>query len=378
MHSSPMNNYQMCSRCVLDTSAPHITFDEAGVCNYCHHYDQVAKRHLTRGRHELDKITATIKTQRHGHKYDALLGISGGVDSSYVTYLAKHLGFRLLLVHLDNGWDDPLATKNIQRLLTYTGYDLYNYHVNTNEFHDLQIAYLRASVVDCEAPTDHAIHALLYRVADAFRIPYRLSGSNIVTETVIVKGWSYNYKDLRNLKSIHEHFGIMPLRTYPTLSFARWWMLTYLKGIKHIKPLNYLRYHRDDAIQEMRDAFGYQPYGQKHHESRYTRFYQQYILPVKFGIDKRRMHLSNLVCSGQLSRDEALRQLHIPVYSSEEARQHEKLLVLDQLGLSESMFDRLMATSPKPHTDYATNAGVTTWLRWIQRGVLYAKRLIRQ
>ena len=367
---------QICSRCVLDTSAPHITFDEYGVCNYCHHYDRVAQRHLTKGPQELDTITATIKTKRQGHKYDALLGVSGGVDSSYVAYLAKHLKLRLLLVHLDNGWDDPIATENVRKLLDYTGYDLYDYKADQDEFHDLQIAYLKASVVDCEAPTDHAIHALLHWVAERFRIPYRLSGSNVVTETVIVQGWSYNYKDLRNLTSIHERFGTVPLRTYPMLSFKRWWYLTYIRGIQHVKPLNYLRYNRADAIQEMHAAFGYEPYGAKHHESRYTRFYQRYILPVKFGIDKRRMHLSNLICSGQHSRADALKHLQEPHYPSEEARQHEKQLILDQLGLSEQEFDTFMATPPKSHMDYATNASVTKWLRRVQRSYVVLRKPI--
>jgi len=333
-----------------------IRFDEQGVCNYVQEYRAAAATLLPEPQRteKLHRLMETIKKVGKHKPYDCLIGVSGGVDSSYVAWLAYQQGLRPLAVHLDNGWNSELAVNNIENIITRLNFDLYTLVVNWEEFEDIQLAYLRASVVDIEVVSDHAIFATMYRLARQHRIPYILSGTNIVTEYIMPPSWLYSKMDYANLADIHQHYGRLPRKTYPTHSFLRHvWYSAALK-LNPISILNYIEYNKSAAKELIARELGWRDYGGKHYESVFTKFYQAYILPEKFHIDKRKAHLSTLICSGQLSREEALLELDKPLYQAGELRV-EKEYVLKKLGLSEAGFEQIMQASPRPHSDYRSD-----------------------
>ncbi len=242
--------HRICTRCVMDTTDPEIKFDENGVCNHCKRYEELVRLKLLTGEERekrLKEIVGKIKRYGKNKKYDCIIGVSGGVDSSYVAYIAKKLGLRPLAVHLDNGWDTELAISNIEKILKKLDIDLYTYVVDWEEFRDLQLAYFKASVVDIEVVTDHAIIAALYDIADKRKIKYILSGSNIVTEGIMPNSWGYNKNDLRNLKDIYKRYGTVKLKTYPTMGLFKWLYYRFIKGIQTIPLLNYMDYNKKKA-----------------------------------------------------------------------------------------------------------------------------------
>lgn len=353
-------NYQMCKRCVMDTTDPDIVFDENGICNHCKDYFEKEKKFVFKsedGKKKLEEIVNKIKEDGKNKKHDCLLGVSGGTDSSYVAYLAKKFGLRVLLIHLDNEWNSEIANKNIKSIVEKTNFDTYTFKVDWGEFRDLQLAYLKASVVDIEVVTDHAITATIYNVADKKGIKYILSGNNVVTEGIMPRSWLYRKNDLRNLKAIHKKFGNVKLKTYPTMSRFKWLYYRFLKRIHFIPLLNYADYNKKEAKNILRGEFGWRDYGGKHHESNFTKFYQTYILPTKFNIDKRKAHLSTLICSGQITREEALKELEKPLYEKHEL-ERDKKYVLQKIGLSEKEFEDLMKLPIKKHQEYGTD----TWI----------------
>ncbi|MFM6923862.1 MAG: N-acetyl sugar amidotransferase, partial [Ferruginibacter sp.] len=296
--------YRQCSISVMDTIAdPDIQFDEQGICNYYYEYLQKEKWFVPAKDEapvKLDAIVQQIKEAGAGKKYDCITGISGGVDSTYLCLKAKELGLRPLIVHFDNGWNSELAVRNIEQIIAKLGFDLYTLVVDWNEFKDLQLAYLKASVVDIEALTDHAIAGTLYKIAAENNIKYILSGYNIVTEAVLPSYWVFNKSDNVNIRDIHKKYGSRPLKTYPLFGMKERKYFAGVKGIESINLLNYLPYNKAAVKEIITRELGWRDYGGKHYESVFTRFYQGYILPVKFGIDKRKAHLSNLIFSGQL------------------------------------------------------------------------------
>ncbi|MCC6841100.1 MAG: N-acetyl sugar amidotransferase [Flavobacteriales bacterium] len=351
--------FQQCSRCLLDTRDDrHIQFDEDGVCTYCHRYARLEPVRLFRDkdrRKELEAVVARIKSSRKHAKYDCVAGVSGGVDSSYVALKLKQLGLNPLLVHLDNGWNTQISERNIQGIVQHLGFDLHKVAPDGAEFKDIQLAFLRASVVDIELPTDHAVVAYIYNLAARLGIEYIISGDNFTTEGVNPKGWSHDKKDLRNIRSIVRRYSGRRLRSLPRLGYFRRQYLVLFKGIKVVPLLNYLDYDKAMAKQEITAAIGWTDYGFKHGESIFTRFYQEYILPVKFHVSKRKAHLSTLICSGQMSRQaalEALKQDHYP----EDLRKADFNMVLQRLGLSHAEFDALMKAEVRPHSDFPTYA----------------------
>lgn len=344
----------------MDTSDPDIIFDADGVCNHCKEADWRIKNIL----HDPDKddklkqLIAKIKVEGQGKPYDCIIGVSGGLDSTYVAYLVHKLGLRPLAVHLDNGWNTEVSVRNIKKTLECLAIDLFTYEIKWEEFKDLQLSFLRASVPHVEHPTDHAILAILHKVAAMHGIKYILRGSNISTESHSVKSWSGGQRDWKYIKSIHEKFGKVRLKTYPRLSGFQ--IFYYQKILKHqdISILNYVSYTREEAMKIIETELGWTYYGGKHYESLFTKFFQAYILPVKFGIDKRRMHLSALITTGQITRDQAMNEIQNELYPLDEFNE-EKMYVLNKLGLSKLEFKQIMELPPKKFEDYPSYE--TSW-----------------
>jgi N-acetyl sugar amidotransferase len=353
----------------MDTSDPEIEFDGDGVCNHCRKYERKAHRQLVlgdEGKHRLQAIAAVIKKKGRRKDYDCVLGLSGGVDSSFAAYHVKRLGLRPLLVHLDNGWNTPISNQNIEKIARAFGLDLHTHVIDWEEFKDIQLSYLKASVVDIEVPTDQAIFALLYAAAVKNRVKYIITGTNLATEGVMPLSWVYNKIDLRNLKDIHRRFGRTRLKTFPMFGIGRRLFYEYVLRILQIPVLNYVPYRKEEAKEIIARELGWQDYGGKHYESIFTRFYQAYILPRKFNIDKRRAHLSALICSGQITRDEAMEKLAQPLYSEEElARDRE--YVLKKLGLSPEEFEEIMRLPARSHLDYRSDVRIRQFVSSLKR-----------
>lgn len=352
--------YQICTKTVMDNIAdPNITFDENGVCNYWFDYQRKSKEkvfHGAIGKELLDQKIAEIKNYGKGKKYDCLIGLSGGVDSTYVAYLTKKYGLRTLAIHFDNGWNSEIAVQNINNIVSNIGCDLYTLVVDWDEFKDLQLAYLKAGVIDIEVLTDHAILATLYKLAKKNNIKYVLSGTNVETEAVLPKAWGFNKLDAVNIKAIHQKFGQLPLKTYPLLTDLKKRYYKKFLQLDFVYPINYEQYIKEDVKKLITKELNWKDYGGKHYESVFTKFYQAYILPEKFKVDKRKAHLSNLICSNQLTREEALKELQKPIYDLKEL-ENDINYVLKKFGLSPEEFDNMMTLSPIPHTYYQYDKG---------------------
>lgn len=347
--------YRQCAISVMDTIAdPDITFDEKGICNYYYTYKAAEKTAVFKneeGRKKLEELAETIKKAGQGQTYDCIMGLSGGVDSTYIASLAKQLGLRPLAVHFDNGWNSELAVQNIENIVTKLGIDLFTYVINWEEFRDLQIAYLKASVVDIEAITDHAIFATLYRIAGEKKIKYILSGTNVHTEQTLPKSWIHPKSDHINIKSIHKKYGTVPLKTFPFMDAKVKRYYQQMMGVQSVSILNYIEYNKKKVKESIQQQLGWRDYGGKHYESIWTRFYQGYILPTKFHIDKRKAHLSDLIFGGQITKEEALEELKTPIYDPAQAKIDFEF-VLKKLGFTRAEFDALMNIPPRSHYDF--------------------------
>lgn len=364
--------YQICTRCIFSTDDDaFISFDEHGVCNHCHLFDEeFAKRILPEEerRKKLNELITEIKQAGKGKKYDCIIGVSGGVDSTYVAYLVKEVfGLRPLAVHLDNGWNSELSVSNISSIIKTLDIDLFTHVINWQEFRDVQLAYLKASVIDLEATTDNAIMGILYKTARKHGIKYILNGENFVTEGVLPASWIHNKLDSRNLKAIHRKFGTRKkLKTFPTISLYKKYFYEKVLGIESIQILNYVNYSNEEARRTIIEKLHWREYGGKHHESIITRFFQTYILPVKFGVDKRRAHLSTLICSGQITREDALIKISRPPHE-QQYFQSDKEFVLKKFGLSNQEFDEIMARPVVSHLAYPSVLKTLAAIRPITR-----------
>ena len=298
----------------------------------------------------LERLVEKMKRDGRGKPYDCIIGVSGGVDSTYVAYKVKQMGLRPLAVHMDNGWDSELAVKNIEETLKRLGIDLYTEVLDWEEFKDLQVAFLKASTPDSEIPSDHAIWAVLGDMADKLKVKYIVSGFNVRTESHLPRAWSYGHVDWKYIRSVYKQFGNGPrLKTFPHFN-----LFTYYRRLlthRRVDILNYIEFDKTEAMKFLENELGWRYYGGKHHESIYTRFYQGYILPVKFGFDKRRCHFSSLVCSGEISREVALEQLEHPTYAPS-MQEDDREYVVKKLGLTESEFDAIMKAPRKTFWDY--------------------------
>lgn len=343
---------------MMDTIAEEITFDASGVCSFCHHFDTSIKPILDRaysgeGGKVLERIIAAIKSSGKGRPYDSILGLSGGTDSSYLAYLAAELGLRSLVVHVDTGWNTPESERNAKVLVSNLGFDMEIIVVDWEEMVDLQLAFYKASVKNCEIPQDHAFLAALYKKATEIGVHYILTGGNYGTESILPRSWGYNAGDLRHLLAIHKRFGTRHLRNFPTLSFwQRYVYYPFVRKIKEVRLLNYVPYNRAEAKRILSEKFGWRDYGAKHYESILTRFFQGYYLPTKFGIDKRKAHFSSLILAGQMTREQALEELEKPPYPSEEQLQADKAYIAQKLGLSLSEWESILALPPRDHYEF--------------------------
>lgn len=360
---SAHRQHQVCVRCVMDTTDPYIYFDENGICNHCKLYDERVKNELTpikERQNKLEKLLAEVKKKGKNKEYDCIIGVSGGVDSTMVAYLTKKkFGLRPLAIHLDNGWDTELAVNNIEKVLKKLGIDLYTYVLDWEEFKDLQLSFLKSSIINAEIPTDHAITTILFRKAKEMNISYVFGGSNLVTEGLMPHSWVYDHRDWKLIKGIHKKFSNVKLKTYPHYNLLQMLYYIFIKKIKYIPILNLIMYNKKEAINLLQNELGWEYYGGKHHESLYTRFYQSYILPSKFNVDKRKAHLSSLILSGQMEREEGIEELKKATYPPD-LLQEDKEYVAKKLGLTEDELEDIMALPIRTFKDYPNNDFVFT------------------
>lgn len=355
--------YQICTNCVMDTTDQRITFGDDGVCDHCtNFYKNVLPNWHTdeRGWQDLQKTVEAIKKEGEGKDFDCILGMSGGIDSSYLTYLAKEkLGLRPLVFHVDAGWNSQEAVNNIEKLVEKLGLDLYTEVIDWEEMRDLQLAFFKAGVPHIDIPQDHAFFATMYDFAAKYKIKHILTGANYSTECVKnPKDWIYFGSDLKQIRDIHGQFGTRPLKKFPLSSILRHKVyLRYVKGMKVVKPLDYMPYIKEEAMQFLVDNFGWQRYPQKHFESRFTRFYESYWLPEKFGYDTRKVQFSSLILTKQMTRQEALAKLEKPAYDPEKIAEDFEY-VATKLGISVEELQGYMDAPNKSFRDYKSQENV--------------------
>ena len=346
--------YQICTRCIMDTTDPDIVFDANGVCNHCTAwFARPAIYNLPAAQRAklLEAVVEEMKRRGHGKEYDCIIGVSGGVDSSYLAIKVKELGLRPLAVHVDNGWNSDKAVGNIKRILDPMHIDLSTLVLNWKEFRELQLAFLRASTPDSEIPSDHAIVASFYRACKQHGVGYCVNGVNLRTEGIHVREWSQGHLDARYISQVYRKFTGKRLKDFPLIPVPTLVFNIVLHRPRNVFMLDYLDYDKQAAKRELMERFGWEDYGGKHYESVYTKFYQGWILPHKFGYDKRRMHLSTQVCSGGVTRDAALAEVAQPAYPPE-LIEHDKAFVAKKLGVSLQEFEAIMALPKRRYRDY--------------------------
>lgn len=344
LNKAVAQEHRVCTKCVMDTTDPCITFDENGVCNHCYTFENKAQNWFTgaEGEQKFQEIVSVIKNYGRRKEYDCILGLSGGVDSSYVAILAKEAGLRPLVVHVDAGWNSELSVYNIEQLVKYCNFDLHTEVVNWGAMKNLQKAYLNSGIANQDVPQDHVFFSNLYYLARKNNIKYILSGSNIATEGIFPSSWHGDAMDSQNLLAIFKKFGTGNLKGYRTMSFFEYYiMYPFAYRMETIKPLNYINYNKANAAIELKEKVGYKPYKGKHGESVFTKFFQNYYLPKKHGFDKRLPHLSSLIASGQLDREEALKILKEERYQATELKKDIKF-VAKKLGLSQEELEQKM------------------------------------
>jgi N-acetyl sugar amidotransferase len=329
------------------------------------------------GERRLREISEKIRLTGKGKPYDCILGLSGGADSTYLALLATQMGLRPLLVHFDYGWNSEIAVNNIEQAVKALKLDLYTYVMDWPEFKDILRAYFKASVLDLDVPADHMIFGALYQMANKYGIKYLLSGNNVQTEFTLPPSWNYNKFDIINLRDIHSKFGTVKLRHFPSLGLWHHAYYSLIKNINSVQLLNNLDYNKEKVRKTISEQLGWRDYGGKHHESVFTRFYQGYILPVKFNIDKRKAHLSNLIFSGQMSRDAALTELSKPTYDVK--LQHEDMeYVAKKLGFSNNEFEEVLSLANKSHSDYRTDHAQRELYFNLMKSIRPVTRLIKK
>lgn len=354
-------NVRTCTRCIMDETAADISFDEQGICNYCTGFLEKKAKHIACDEEErqrrLNGLVQLVKESGRGKRYDCIVGLSGGVDSSWSLVKAVELGLRPLAVHMDSGWNSELAQNNIANLVRTLGVDLHTHVIEWPEIRGLMEAFFAADVVDVEVLYDNAMLAVNYQQAAKYRLKFILAGTNIATEGVdIPPGWNWYKSDKRNIVGISRRFGGPELRTFPAISTLDMARYVLLNGIRWVSFLDYLDYRKLEALEALKRDYGYKPYPHKHYESVFTRFYQGYLQPYKFGVDKRKPHLSSLIMNGEISRDEALRQAQGIAYPSQKEMEADRLYFMKKMGWSEEKFEDYMRRPEKPHDAYPSEA----------------------
>jgi N-acetyl sugar amidotransferase len=356
-NSMQARKYQVCSNCIMDTTDSNIVFDSRGWCDYCNnfHTNIFPNWHPdSRGEREIQKQVDQIKRDGESRDHDCLIGISGGIDSSYLTYIAKEkFGLRPLILHVDAGWNSQQAVHNIEMLVDGLGLDLHTEVVDWLEMQDLQLAFFKAQVPHLDVPQDHAFFASLYNFAAKHGFKYILTGANYSTECVREPlEWAYHASDLRHLKDIHNRFGTRDLKSFPMADIFTYKLYyRFVKGVRVVKPLNCVPYIKEEAMELLVDRFGWQKYAHKHYESRFTRFFEGYWLPTKFGFDKRRPHFSSLILTKQMTRDEALERVSKPAHDESTIGQDFEY-VATKLDVSVPELEALQHGPNKNYGDY--------------------------
>ena len=371
-----IETYKTCSRCVMDTTDPDIVFDENGVCNHCHTYDETRLNfdmNETQRSNIISNLVSNIKNTGTV-KANCAIGMSGGIDSSYVAYMAVKLGLRPIAYHLDNEWDSDIAINNIKRVTSALNIPVENVKVDWEEFKDLQLSFLKSSTPDVEVPTDHVVIAYPYIFAKKHNLSYFLTGYNYRTESHLPKSWAtVGQMDWDYIRAVHKIFGRLPLKSYPHITPIKYAMMVLNSPIKKVDILNYMDYNKLEAQKLLEKEFGYEYYGKKHWESIYTRFLQTYILPRKFGVDKRKSHLSSLICSGLMTREDALAELQKPPMEKE-ALEKDKQYILQKLQITDNYFELLMNQPPKSYWDYPhSRLFGSNFTRYVAKNVLRRK-----
>ncbi|WP_417740137.1 N-acetyl sugar amidotransferase [Rosistilla oblonga] len=352
-----MNGYRICEQCVMDTTDTAITFDDEGICDHCHSVQEHVRPNWhtdQRGRDELARIVERIKHDGRKRDFDCIMGMSGGADSSYLLHVAvKDFGLRPLVFHVDGGWNSQLAVHNIEKMIDGLGLDLFTEVIDWEEMKDFQLSYFKSGLPNIDVPQDHAFIATLYNFADKHKIGYILNGGNYSTECVRNPlEFFYHGTDMAQIRDVHSRFGTRKLKKYPFSSILRHkFYLRYVRRIQVVKPLNYVPYIKADAMQELADLYDWTPYPQKHFESRFTRFYEGYWLPKKFGFDSRRVQFSSLILTDQMTREAALEELAKPAISDEDAR-NEFDYVAKKLGISTEELQGYFDQPNRSHRDY--------------------------
>ena len=337
----------------MDTTDPWIKFDEQGVCSHCQKVDEFKQSWSPEGDPaKYEKMLEQIRADGKGRDYDIIMGLSGGVDSSYVAYLAREAGLRTLVIHCDRGWNSELAVKNIENIVSKCGFDFITHVVDWEEMRDLQHAFFKSGVPNQDIPQDHAIAAVFYGYARKHKVKWSLSGSNLATESILPNSWGHDNLDITHLRAIHKQFGTKPLKHFPTMGYMEHVVVNQmLLGMKVARPLNYIAYNKSQAMETLTKEFDWRYYGGKHYESRFTKFFQSYYLPVRWGFDKRLAHLSSLVVSGEMTRDSALHEFKTGTLPLEEI-DADKDYMARKLQISRDEFEALMVLPLKTHEEY--------------------------
>ena len=363
LHKHP---HQECARCVMDTSDPWITFNDEGVCNHCQAYDAyIAMMGTPEDRQrKLDQLVGQLKARGKGKDYDCIMGLSGGVDSSYLAWLAvKQLGLRPLVVHVDAGWNSELAVNNIQNIVQRLNLDMHTLVIDWREIRDLQRAYFLSGIANLDVPQDHAFITALYSEARKYGIKDILNGGNMQTESILPKAWGYDASDAVSLKAIHKKFGTIRLKNYPTMSmFEKYFYYPFIQKMRVHRPLELVDYSKDGAKKILIEELGWRDYGGKHYESVFTKFFQAHYLPTKFGYDKRLAHYASLIVSGQMTKEQAQGELQKPLYNTQELEE-DKAFWIKKLNITEAEYRRVMADKPRFYYEYKNSESITKRLK---------------
>jgi len=354
---------KICTNCVMDTTDSSIYFDTNGMCDHCINFYSKTLVSWEKSLANSDTFNKTLDRIRYygrGKEFDCIIGMSGGIDSSYLVYLAKEVfNLRPLVFHVDAGWNTQVAVNNIECIIEKLDLDLYTHVVDWEEMKDLQLSYFKAGVPHIDTPQDHAFFATMYNFASKYNVKYILTGANYSTECVRNPvEWMYYQSDVIQLKDIHKKFGTKPLRNYPLTSIL--WhklYLPFIKGIKVIMPLNHFPYIKSEAMQLLQDKFGWQPYPQKHFESRFTKFYESYWLPKKFGYDVRKVQYSSLILTGQMTREDAIEKLKQPPYNESTIHQDFEYIA-NKLGITIKELQTYFESPNKTYKNYASQESI--------------------
>jgi N-acetyl sugar amidotransferase len=351
----------------MDTTDPEIVFDENGVCNHCKRYFESLPAVVFPGEEGIRKLNGLlheIQRRGKGKPYDCLIGLSGGVDSSYVAYRVKKLGLRPLAVHFDSGWNSEQAVQNIENIVKKLGIDLYTEVCDWPEMRDLQLSYFKAGVVNADVPMDHAFMVVLFRIARRKGIKYFIGGHNYATESIMPRSWVYDSRDSINLRAIQDRFGSIKLTRFPIGSVWERLYTRYLFNLRVINILNYGEpYHKEKAMEVLERELDWKYYGGKHYESVFTRFFQGYYLPTRFNIDKRRAHLATMICSGQITREAALEELKKPTYLDPALLEQDLEYIPKKLGITSIEFKTILGEPNHSHLEYAHDSNLREFIQ---------------